>query len=107
MYYLRDKEKTNRNFRGFYTGGALTYSQDTFRYVSKLNGEVDNQTQYFALAGGVIGYQQVVIKRISVGVEVTGGSGYSANRQTMYGSAYRRGFGYFYFDATLRAGYVF
>ena len=107
VYYLRNKEKTNRNFRGFYTGGAFTYSQDTFRYVRRFNGETDNQTQHFALIGGIIGYQQVIRKRFSLGLEINGGSGYSANQQTTYGSAYPGGFGYFYWDASLRAGYIF
>jgi hypothetical protein len=107
VYYLRNKAKADRAFRGFYTGGALTYSQDTFRYTSILNGQSEHKTQYFALAGGLIGYQQVVKKRISVGIEVSGGSGYTVNRQAYYGLTNRRGFGYFYFDATLRAGYIF
>ena len=107
VYYLRNKEKADRAFRGFYTGSALTYSQDTFWYTSKINGQSENQTQYFALAGGIIGYQQVVKKRISVGIEASGGSGYAVNRQAYYGLTGRREFGYFYFDATLRAGYVF
>jgi hypothetical protein len=107
VYYLRDKELKDRNFRGFYTGGALTLSRDRVNQVYNLNGQLETRIQSAVLVGPVIGYQQVFVKRLSLGAEITAGSGYTAGRQADDGRKHPRGFGYIYYDAALRVGYVF